>query len=40
MRFVDVSERFLHRVLVSGDRFTSAFDAFPHLDDPSLLTHR
>lgn len=27
--------------LCSGDRFTlSAFNAFPHLDDPSLLTYR
>jgi len=27
--------------LFSGDRFTlSAFNAFPHLDDPSLLTYR
>ncbi|MFZ0878241.1 MAG: histidine phosphatase family protein, partial [Candidatus Acidiferrales bacterium] len=27
--------------LFSGDRFTlSAFNAFPHLDDPALLTYR
>jgi hypothetical protein len=27
--------------LFSGERFTlSAFNAFPHLDDPALLTYR